>query len=477
LRVNIRVAMAERSPRRAVRGGRRLTLLAGAIGALSLAAILAVAYRIATVQGIVANAHEQNLALAQGAFDSNDHAFAGYLVATATEPGGDGTQGAMPKLLEDAIRGVMRYPGVTGIKIYSRMGVVRASTTPSEVGANEADNPGFRAAMKGEALANLVSRRAPTATEGTADDDTFVESFIPVRKLPGDAILGVVEISSDIGAFVKRANRSSFEIFAAAAFTLATIGSVWLIVLRQTTPMPESLGTVTRDRSALVEVLSNRRLRREELERKILAADLQEDVAQSLCAIKMAAETATSGTSLGDRGTDALKFVVSELQCAIQRVRAIATDLRPSSLDDFGLLATVRDMCLVFGDRHPEIRVDLQITGKEVLIPAPLKIVVYRNVESALRVIGERGVARRVRITLRAESDALMLGVTDDTTGVLPAAAYINMDVDTESPLSPIRERTVISGGQLAIARGDPGALELRARWNHPPERRRSPRI
>jgi two-component system, NarL family, sensor kinase len=222
------------------------------------------------------------------------------------------------------------------------------------------------------------------------------------------------------------------------------------------------------DRAALVEVLSNQRLRREEQDRRRLATDLHEDLAQSLSAIKFAAESVGSGQSQGTRGAEAMHFVVSELQHAIQRVRSMASELRPSSLDDFGVLATIRATCHEFEDRHPQIRVELETTGREDLIPASLGIVVYRNVESALKLIGDLGLAKRVRITLDAERDSLVLAVADDMSRPLREAAFVARDVDTESPLSPIRERTIMSGGELAVTRGDAGAVELRARWTHP---------
>ena len=322
--------------------------------------------------------------------------------------------------------------------------------------------------MSGEVLAKLVSRRAPNRPEDTTEDDNLVETYIPVRLYPSEPILGVIEIYTDVSALVDQAERTAITIFAVTVVILAGIGATFLMVVRRPRYIVDGPQQTTPEKTALLELLSERSLRREELERKKLAGDLHEGLAQSLSAIKVAVETAKAGATDGARSQEILKPVVSDLQGAIQRVRSMAMNLRPSGLDDFGLFATIKTLCHEFGDMYPGIGITQKISGRESLIPAPLKIVIFRNIEAALKIIGEQAVASEVRVTLQIRVDSLTLAIADNTTGAIPPAEFISLDVNTESPFSPIRERTVISGGQLTIARNKAGAIELRATWTRP---------
>ena len=76
--------------------------------------------------------------------------------------------------------------------------------------------------------------------------------------------------------------------------------------------------------------------------------------------------------------------IIPMLQEAIQEVRTIATDLRPASLDDLGLLPTLNWLCREFEQQHPGIRIERQISLQEQDIPPPLKVILYRIIVSVL---------------------------------------------------------------------------------------------
>ena len=78
----------------------------------------------------------------------------------------------------------------------------------------------------------------------------------------------------------------------------------------------------------------------EEQKKQKIAIDLHEGLAQTLSAIKVNVESSSRG-NLRDANAQPLEHIVPVLQNAIQEVRSIATELRPSSLDDLGLLPTI----------------------------------------------------------------------------------------------------------------------------------------
>jgi two-component system, NarL family, sensor kinase len=161
---------------------------------------------------------------------------------------------------------------------------------------------------------------------------------------------------------------------------------------------------------------------------------------------------------------DPLTALIPGLQTAINQARSIATEMRPSGLDQLGLIPTIQTLCEDFIDRHPGTKIVRRIDVPEAGIPAPLKLVIYRNVESALRTINEAGGAAEIRISLRTEADQLTLVVEDNSPAVtLREAAFSSGDVG--SPFSDIRDRTVLSGGMMSMRRIAKGGMSLRAAW------------
>jgi signal transduction histidine kinase len=245
---------------------------------------------------------------------------------------------------------------------------------------------------------------------------------------------------------------------AATLLILAALYAALLWVVGRVRAGLEDQQATIREKTAVLELLSQESLRREERERKKFATDLHEGLAQTLSAVKMAIESAQRGAV----EAAPLESVVSTLQGAIDQVRTIAMDLHPPSLDDLGLVATIDDLCREFGAAYPGVSVEPEVTAEESAIPARLKFVIYRIIEGALKIIGQQGRASEVRIVLEMENRTLSLLVEDN--GV--AAEVDGLHADLESPFSAIHERAIITGGQLAISRTARGGLRLRASWS-----------
>jgi len=437
--------------------------IASFVTILAAVGVMAVLYRNVTVDGIVALAEKHNLALAQAAFSPIRSALADYLVAATGEDGNDVKSVPLPRPIAEAVTELMRDSLVIRIRIYNQNGVFSSSTKSSEIGTNDADNPGILSAMSGQVWAKLDPHVTPNHIEGTTENGNLVESYIPVRRGSNEPILGVIEISTDVKAVIQQAERAQIQILAATLLILAVLFAALLMIVRRARDDVDAEKQIARERTETLELLSQRSLRREDVERKKFAGDLHEGLAQTLTAIKLAVETARVGSAAGVDKPDLLKSVVPDLQNALQQVRAIAIDLRPPSLDDLGLVPTINALCREFGKLHPGIRVEQQIKGAEALIPAPLKIVIYRNIEAALKIIGDQGTANEVRILLRVQDGRLTLTIEDYGTAV--PSSMVALEMDTQSPFSPIRERTVISGGNLSIARNKAGAITLHASW------------
>jgi len=143
-----------------------------------------------------------------------------------------------------------------------------------------------------------------------------------------------------------------------------------------------------------------------------------------------------------------------------------ATRLRPASLDERGLLPTIEWLCRDFEGRNPPITVDEELSAAENDVPAQLKIIIYRIIESVFAGIARHENSDEIRLALRRDSNAVTLAI-DDTSRDSRYAPTAGHDVEAELHLrfGEAQERTTLSGGQFTIARNEAGGIRLRASW------------
>jgi len=221
-----------------------------------------------------------------------------------------------------------------------------------------------------------------------------------------------------------------------------------------------------RQRSAALEMLSARMLSGDEMEKKKLAFGLHEGLAQTLIAIKLRIEHKLAQFAAGKAHDESLAAIIPLLQRVIGDVQKIATGLRPSSLDELGLLPTIDWFCREFERLHPAIAVAEEISVHEEDVPAPLKIVIYRIVESAFTDFARHESTDRIGLAVRLEDGALILAIDDTSQDLRYAAtAERHTDSDLQARFGEAQERTTLSGGRFTIARRKSGGITLHASW------------
>lgn len=224
---------------------------------------------------------------------------------------------------------------------------------------------------------------------------------------------------------------------------------------------------IVRERAAALEMFSARMLSGDEMGKKKLAFGLQEGLAQTLLTIKMGIARKLEQFSASKADDELLASLIPLLQSAIKEVQTIATGLRPSSLDELGLLPTIDWFCREFERLRPAIRVEEEITVLEKDVPAPLKIVVYRIIETAFTTIARYESTDQVGLALRLEQDGTITLAIDDTAqdSRYAATAARDTDADLQTRFREAQERTTLSGGAFTIARNAAGGVTLRASW------------
>jgi len=369
----------------------------------------------------------------------------------------------LPTALEEAISELLRDSRIVRVKIYRRNGTVIFSTRREQIGGDQEANPGFATAMAGKVSVQLIYRDAFNTFDGHTEDDNLVQTYFPVRGSPGAPVVGVFEIYTDANALVVATQRSELTMLVGTAVAIACIYVALLLLAQSASRIIEGQQRDIREKNALLERLSQQSMRREAGERRKLASELHEGLAQSLSAVKVALENMSDVPA--EKRSELLDAVVPSLRSAIGHARSIAEHLHPPSLEEFGLGPTVRTLLREFAAAHPSVRLEHQVSVDEAVVPEALKIAIYRIVEAALGIVDSYPQVNHSSIALRTSGRELMLGF--EHSPAVMAAAIQDEDgaVDPDNRFSEFRERVMISKGNLLTTSGADGAAVLRATW------------
>ena len=212
-----------------------------------------------------------------------------------------------------------------------------------------------------------------------------------------------------------------------------------------------------RESAGRLQVLSRRVVEVQEEERRHLARELHDEIGQSLTAIAITLQAVKR--SAGPALLPPLEECTAIVDLAIRQVRHLSLDLRPSLLDDLGLVAALRSHLdhqaqrvgyqAHFAADPDDIRPDLD--------PA-IAIAAFRIAQEALTNVARHAQARRVRMSvrLRRRDGTLRLVVCDDGVGFDPEATLRRGARGEGIGLLGMRERAALLGGRVDI-RSSPG--------------------
>jgi two-component system sensor histidine kinase UhpB len=189
-------------------------------------------------------------------------------------------------------------------------------------------------------------------------------------------------------------------------------------------------------------------LRAQEEERRRLARDLHDEVNQALTAIllRLQALSQTAPPDLEDELTE-LKRLVNQ---AMSELLQLARQLRPTALDDHGLLPAMASQVRRFA-AQTGIKADLNATGKSSALAPDEEIAIYRIAQEALANIARHADAKKVEVDLRTGADGVELTVRDDGRGFEPGLPATGLG------LGGMAERARLVGGELTVE-SQPGA-------------------
>jgi signal transduction histidine kinase len=188
----------------------------------------------------------------------------------------------------------------------------------------------------------------------------------------------------------------------------------------------------------------------QELERGRLARELHDETGQALTSILLGLKSIRSARTEADadKAEADLRGLIVQ---ALQDVRRLAVELRPTALDDFGLAAAVERLAETFEERTG-IHTALQANLPDGRLPIDTETVLYRIVQEALTNVIKHAGAERVSIVLTERDGAVRAVVEDDGRGF--AADDVR---DDALGVVGMRERVALVGGTLEVESA-PGA-------------------
>jgi signal transduction histidine kinase len=188
----------------------------------------------------------------------------------------------------------------------------------------------------------------------------------------------------------------------------------------------------------------------QEVERRRLARELHDETGQALTSILLGLkglEERLEGEEALEAAHELRELVVSTLQ----DVRRLAVELRPTALDDFGLVPALERLAESFG-MQTGIQVDFEAALPDERLPEELETALYRIVQECLTNVVKHAQATRVSVLLTSRDGIAKAVVEDDGRGFGSETAR-----DGGFGLIGMRERLALLGGRLEIESNETG--------------------
>ncbi len=210
------------------------------------------------------------------------------------------------------------------------------------------------------------------------------------------------------------------------------------------------------ERERNLEDLMGRILLAQEEERRRVAYEVHDGLTQVVIAVHQRLQIFAEDYPPGDaKGREELEELVGLVRRTVAEARRVISDLRPTTLDDFGLATAVR--LQVEELRAAGYEAGYEETLGEGRLPATLETALFRVAQEALTNARKHAQTERVRVTLgRGDDGTIRLEVRDWGRGFEPTEARRGGGPGERVGLSSMRERITLLGGDLTV-RSEPG--------------------
>jgi PAS domain S-box-containing protein len=214
-----------------------------------------------------------------------------------------------------------------------------------------------------------------------------------------------------------------------------------------------------RDYAQRLDALSHRLLEVQEEERRNLSRELHDEIGQILTGLNFTLEMGARSDSEGLR--QAVREARGLVQDLTSRVRDLSLRLRPTMLDDLGLLPAL----FWHFERYTaqtRVRVHFEHRGLDRRLPPDSETAAYRIIQEALTNVARHAGVTEARVGIWLDGLTLRLEIEDEGAGFDPEAALSSGQC---CGLSGLRQRASLLGGQCAVTSAPGAGSRLAAEW------------
>jgi len=196
--------------------------------------------------------------------------------------------------------------------------------------------------------------------------------------------------------------------------------------------------------------------RAQEEERKRIARELHDDTAQDLVILLRQVDKLTLvADNLSPQNAELVEEMRKQTAKIMDGVHRFSQDLRPSVLDDLGLLPALEWLTSDLTE-HFGITVDMKVEGKVRRFSPEIELVLFRVAQEALRNVGKHSGASKVSVTLKFGDGRAVLTVEDEGKGFELPERMDDLTVAGKLGLAGMQERAQLIGGRLRL-QSEPG--------------------
>ena len=190
----------------------------------------------------------------------------------------------------------------------------------------------------------------------------------------------------------------------------------------------------------------------QEEERKRISQELHDELGQALTAISL--DLGIIERDLDPTTPQDIKERLSETRAIAdeldERISELALDLRPSLLDDLGLLPTLNWYVDRWAQRS-EVKVEIESIGRKKRLPPEIETALYRIVQESLTNVARHAQANKVLLRLDRQPKAVTVSIEDDGRGFDLEELQTSKAAPQSLGLSGMKDRISLLGGRLDI--------------------------
>lgn len=240
-----------------------------------------------------------------------------------------------------------------------------------------------------------------------------------------------------------------------AAFATGAIESALLVEAERSSTEAAAAAAAAEERGRVRHEMLGQIIDAQEAERARVSRDLHDDIGQALTSVLLGLRLVDSAVNDDAPDRDEASRRLADLRVlvsdALQRSRQLASDLRPTVLDDIGLVPALERLTTDLAARTGlTIDLDHRLPDGERLAPA-IETVAYRVIQESLTNVIRHAAADTARVTLTIDDGSLRVEVTDDGCG------FDTMSQPQHLGLAGMAERAALAGGDLTVS-SQPGA-------------------